>query len=86
MKKVVNNRFYIDFKINKSTDCLMHVRVGDVIDELCSGRNFLNKFYKNINKRQDKNKSKIIRCNYIKPLEYFQQKIKKLELELDISG
>lgn len=76
--EIVNNKFYIDININKSTDCLMHIRVGDVIEELCSGQNFLNKFYKNINKSQEKDKSKIIRCNYIKPLKYFQQKIKKL--------
>jgi hypothetical protein len=76
--EIVNNKFYRDININKSTDCLMHVRIGDVIDELCSGQNFLDKFYKNINKRQDKNKSNIIRCNYVKPLKYFQQKIKKL--------
>jgi hypothetical protein len=76
--EIVNNKFYIDININKSTDCLMHVRVGDVIDELCSGQNFLNKFYKNINKKQEKDKSKIIHCNYIKSLKYFQQKIKKL--------
>ena len=82
--EIVNNKFYRDININKSTDCLMHVRVGDVIDELCSGQNFLNKFYKNINKRQDKDKSKIIRCNYIKPLKYFQQKIKKL-IEMGIT-
>tara|TARA_A100001015_G_C15021040_1_gene728007 strand:+ start:822 stop:1622 length:801 start_codon:yes stop_codon:yes gene_type:complete len=82
--EIVNNKFYIDININKSTDCLMHVRVGDVIDELCSGQNFLNKFYKNINKKQEKDKSKIIRCNYIKPLKYFQQKIKKL-IEMGIT-
>jgi len=76
--KIVNNKFYRDININKSTDCLMHVRVGDVIDELCSGQNFLNKFYKNIIKKQEKNKSNIIRCKYIKSLKYFQQKIKKL--------
>ena len=57
--EIVNNKFYRDININKSTDCLMHVRVGDVIDELCSGQNFLNKFYKNINKRQEKDKTKI---------------------------
>ena len=62
----------------------MHVRVGDVIDELCSGKNFLNKFYKNINKRREKDKAKIIRCGYIKPLKYFQQKIKKL-IEMGIT-
>jgi len=82
--EIVNNKFYRDININKSTDCLMHVRVGDVIDELCSGKHFLNKFYKNINKRQDKDKSKIIRCNYIKPLKYFQEKIKKL-IEMGIT-
>ena len=82
--EIVNNKFYSDININKSTDCLMHVRVGDVIDELCSGENFLNKFYKNINKRQDKDKSKIIRCNYVKHLKYFQQKIKKL-IEMGIT-
>ena len=82
--EIVNNKFYIDININKSTDCLMHVRVGDVIDELCSGQNFLNKFYKNINKRLEKDKSKIIRCNYVKPLKYFQQKIKKL-IEMGIT-
>lgn len=82
--EIVNNKFYRDININKSTDCLMHVRVGDVIDELCSGKNFLNKFYKNINKSQEKDKSKIIRCNYIKPLKYFQQKIKKL-IEMGIT-
>ena len=82
--EIVNNKFYRDININKSTECLMHVRVGDVIDELCSGQNFLNKFYKNINKRQEKDKSKIIRCNYIKPLKYFQQKIKKL-IEMGIT-
>ena len=42
--EIVNNRFYRDININKSTDCLMHVRVGDVIDELCNGENFINKF------------------------------------------
>ena len=82
--EIVNNKFYRDININKSTDCLMHVRVGDVIDELCSGQNFLNKFYKNINKKQEKDKSKIIRCYYIKPLKYFQQKIKKL-IEMGIT-
>ena len=82
--EIVNNKFYSNININKSTDCLMHVRVGDVIDELCSGQNFLNKFYKNINKRQDKDKTKIVRCNYIKPLKYFQQKIKKL-IEMGIT-
>ena len=82
--EIVNNKFYKDMNINKSTNCLMHVRVGDVIDELCSGQNFLNKFYKNINKSQEKDKSKIVRCNYIKPLKYFQQKIKKL-IEMGIT-
>ena len=82
--EIVHNKFYRDININKSTDCLMHVRVGDVIDELCTGKNFLNKFYKNINKSQEKDKSKIIRCNYIKPLKYFQQKIKKL-IEMGIT-
>ena len=82
--KIVNNRFYKDININKSTDCLMHVRVGDAIDELCPGQNFLNKFYKNIKKSQYKDKSKIIRCDYIKPLKYFQQKIKKL-IEIGIT-
>lgn len=76
--EIINNKFYRDININKSTDCLMHVRVGDVIDELCNDKNFLNKFYKNEVKNQEKDKSKIIRCNYIKPLKYFQQKIKKL--------
>jgi hypothetical protein len=82
--EIVNNKFYRDININKSTDCLMHVRVGDVIDELCSGQNFLNKFYKNINKRLEEDKSKIIRCNYVKTLKYFQQKIKKL-IEMGIT-
>ena len=82
--EIVNNKFYGDININKSTDCLMHARVGDVIDELCTGQNFLNKFYKNINKRQEKDKSKIVRCGYIKPLKYFQQKIKKL-IEMGIT-
>ena len=82
--EIVNNKFYRDININKSTHCLMHVRVGDVIDELCSGQNFLKKFYKNINKSQEKDKSKIVRCNYIKPLKYFQQKIKKL-IEMGIT-
>jgi len=82
--KIVNNKFYRDININKSTDCLMHVRVGDVIDELCSGKNFLNKFYRNINKNQNKDKSKIISCKYIKPLKYFEQKIKKL-IEMGIT-
>lgn len=82
--EIVNNKFYRDININKSTDCLMHVRVGDAIDELCSGQNFLNKFYKNITKMDNKNKSNIIRCDYIKPLKYFQQKIKKL-IEMGIT-
>jgi len=82
--EIVNNKFYRDININKSTNCLMHVRVGDVIDDLCSGQNFLNKFYKNINKRQDKDKSKIMYCHYIKPFKYFQQKIKKL-IEMGIT-
>lgn len=76
--EIVNNKFYRNININKFTDCLMHVRVGDCIDELCSGKNFLNKFYKDINNFNAKDKSKIIRCDYIKPLKYFQQKIKKL--------
>ena len=82
--EIVNNKFYRDININKSTDCLMHVRVGDVIDELCSGKHFLNKFYRNINTKNEKKKLKIIRCNYIKPLKYFQQKIKKL-IEMGIT-
>ena len=82
--EIVNNKFYRDININKSTDCLMHVRVGDVIDDLCSGKNFLDKFYKNKEKKQEKDKSKIVRCYYIKPLKYFQQKIKKLK-ELGIT-
>ena len=82
--EIVNNKFYIDININKSTDCLMHVRVGDVIDELCSGQNFLNKFYKNVDKLDHSNVSKLITCNYIKPLKYFQQKIKKL-IEMGIT-
>ena len=82
--QIVNNKFYRDININKSTDCLMHVRVGDAIDELCSGVNFLNKFYKNIEKSESKDKSNIIRCDYIKPLKYFQQKIKKL-IEMGIT-
>ena len=82
--EIVNNKFYRDININKSTDCLIHIRVGDVIDEFCSGQNFLNKFYKNINKNEDKDKSKIITCKYIKPLKYFQQKIKKL-IEMGIT-
>uniref|UniRef100_A0A6C0LDC6 Uncharacterized protein n=1 Tax=viral metagenome TaxID=1070528 RepID=A0A6C0LDC6_9ZZZZ len=82
--EIVNNKFYRDININKSTDCLMHVRVGDAIDELCSGVNFLNKFYKNIEKSEYKDKSNIIRCDYIKPLKYFQQKIKKL-IEMGIT-
>jgi hypothetical protein len=75
---IINNKFYRDININKSTDCLMHVRVGDVIDELCSGQNFLNKFYKNITKKTEKDKKNIVWCHYMKPLKYFQQKIKKL--------
>lgn len=82
--EIVNNKFYIDININKSTDCLMHVRVGDAIDELCPGKNFLNKFYKDINNFQSKDKSNIIRCDYIKPLKYFQQKIKIL-IEMGIT-
>lgn len=82
--EIINNKYFKDININKSTDCLMHVRVGDVIDELCNGENFLNKFYKNKEKKQDKDKSKIIRCYYIKPLKYFQDKIKKLK-ELGIT-
>lgn len=76
--EIVNNKFYRDININKSTDCLMHVRVGDVIDDdNCSDKKFLNKFYYNI---QDNKKTKILynNCRYIKPLKYFQQKIKKL--------
>jgi hypothetical protein len=76
--EIVNNKFITDINVDRSTDCLLHVRVGDVIDELCSGKNFLNKFYNNINKNQEKDKSKIIRCNYIKSLKYFQEKFKKL--------
>lgn len=82
--EIVNNKFYRDININKSTNCLMHVRVGDVIDELCSGQNFLNKFYKNIDKLNTRNESKLIICKYIKPLKYFQQKIKKL-IEMGIT-
>ena len=82
--EIVNNKFYRDININKSTDCLMHVRVGDVIDELCSGQNFLNRF--NLGKKIfiHKTDSNIINCNYIKPLKYFQQKIKKL-IEMGIT-
>ena len=82
--EIVNNKFYRDININKSTDCLMHVRVGDVIDELCSGQNFLNKFYKNITKKTEKDKKNIVWCHYMKPLKYFQQKIKKL-IEMGIT-
>ena len=82
--EIVNNKFYRDININKSTDCLMHVRVGDVIDELCSGQNFLNKFYNNITKKTEKDKKNIVWCHYIKPLKYFQQKIKKL-IEMGIT-
>ena len=74
--EIVNNKFYRDININKSTDCLMHVRVGDAIDELCPGKNFLNKLFKKIEKSEYKDKSNIIRCNYIKSLKYFQEKIK----------
>ncbi len=82
--EIVNNKFYRDININKSTDCIMHVRVGDVIDELCSGKNFLNKFYKNITKKTEKDKKNIVWCHYMKPLKYFQQKIKKL-IEMGIT-
>jgi len=82
--EIVNNKFYRDININKSTDCLMHVRVGDVIDELCSGKNFLNKFYKDITKKDEKDKKNIVWCHYMKPFKYFQQKIKKL-IEIGIT-
>ena len=76
--EIVNYKFYKDININKSTDCLMHVRVGDVIDDWCSGQNFLNKFNKNINTYKRNKKILVINCGYVKPLKYFQQKIKKL--------
>jgi hypothetical protein len=82
--EIVNNKFYRDININKSTDCLMHLRIGDVIDELCSSKNFFNKFFYSINTMNDRKKSKIINCDYVKPLKYFQQKIKKL-IEMGIT-
>jgi len=73
--KIVKNRFKKDNLVNKKTDCLLHLRVGDVIDELCNKENFVNKFYHNITKVDFDNN---IRCNYIKPLSYFIDKIKIL--------
>jgi hypothetical protein len=60
------------------------MRVGDVIDELCSGKYFLNKFYRNITKKTEKDKKNIVWCHYIKPLKYFLQKIQKL-IEMGIT-
>tara|TARA_E500000178_G_C17038017_1_gene764592 strand:- start:4204 stop:5043 length:840 start_codon:yes stop_codon:yes gene_type:complete len=77
--KIINNKFYRDININKSTDCLMHVRIGDVIEDLCPGKHFLRKFYFgkmiNIFKTDDAGS---VRCRYIRPLKYYQKKIKKL--------
>jgi len=82
--EIVNNKFYRDININKSTDCLMHVRVGDVVDDWCSHKYFLDKFYKNKNTYQREKKILVINCGYVKPLKYFQQKIKKL-IEMGIT-
>ena len=79
--EIVNNKFYRDININKSTDCLMHVRVGDVTEN-CSDE-FLNVFYKN-KKPKYKYPNPKYGCRYIKPLKYFQQKIKKL-IEMGIT-
>ena len=79
--EIVNNKFYRDININKSTNCLMHVRVGDVI-EYCSTE-FINVFYKN-KKIYTKYTNPLSGCRYIKPLKYFQQKIKKL-IEMGIT-
>ena len=80
--EIVNNKFYKDININKSTDCLMHVRVGDVIDELCNNK-FMDVFFNNKKISGDVN-SKYHGCKYIKALKYFQQKIKKL-IEMGIT-
>ena len=79
--EIVNNKFYRDININKFTDCLMHVRVGDVIEN-CSIK-FIDVFYKNI-KINKGYQDRLSGCKYIKPLKYFQQKIKKL-IEMGIT-
>lgn len=76
--KIVNKKFIRDKNINKNTHCLVHIRIGDVIDDLCRGDNFIKKFYDNINNNDYRNKFDIVECKYIKPLKYFKDKIKKL--------
>ena len=75
LKEIVYNKFIPDKNINKNNNCLLHLRVGDVIDKVCPGKYFFNKFYKNIDtgKKGDK-----IVCYYIQPLEYFKKYIKIL--------
>lgn len=76
---IINYRFITDLSINKKTDCLMHIRLGDVIDQLCYGKYFFDKFYKDITTKNGDDESNLIWCHYIESLKYFQNKIKILK-------
>ena len=81
LKEIVQELFIPDKNINKNTDCLLHLRVGDTIDGLCPKNYFFEKFFKNNNTHT---KKEDIICDYIKPIEYFQECILIL-LEIGIT-
>lgn len=64
--------------IDRKTECLIHLRVGDAIDIYCNENYFFDKFYKNKTYHEINNKTQLT-CKYIKPLSFFKQKAIKLK-------
>ena len=64
--------------IDRNSECLMHLRVGDAIDLLCNENYFFDKFYKNKN-YYDMSIDIQKNCYYIKPSTYFKRKANKLK-------
>lgn len=78
---IVNNKFVPDPTIDKNTSCLMHIRLGDILELLCNKKCLYDKFY--LNKDTFDKNSKIgwykLKSRNIDNINYFIGKINNLK-------
>ena len=83
---ILNKRFIRNETINRFNSCLVHIRLGDVIDKNCNDKCFVKKFYYNYDsyiQQDEKNLFNIFKIfkssKFIKYYKYYHRIAKKLK-------
>lgn len=82
---ILNKKFIRDKSINKSNSVLIHIRLGDVIENHCKDKCFIKKFYYNQDSYSQQDKNNIFNLStiyknskYIKYYKYYNELAIKL--------